>query len=125
MLRGKELPGRKDRSRIPPLRSPNGHAQSLGVEEVNGKVIACISEGQYQLTVRDPRTWYQKPERAISEHTVTGADKQQNIREAISFGWTHELSDAVMNNLDFTEEKHASLVKEIQGSAMNYHTHAL
>lgn len=83
-----------------------------------GKVIACISEGQYRLTVRDPRTWYQEPERVILEHTVTGTDKQQNICEAISFGWTHELSDAVMNNFDFTEKKYASMVKEIQDSAV-------
>ena len=68
------------------------------------KVIAYISKGQYQLTVRDPRTWYQEPERVIPERTVTGTDKQQNICEAISFGWTHELSDAVLNNLDFTEK---------------------
>lgn len=83
-----------------------------------GKVITKISEGEYQLTVRDPHTWYQEPERVIPEHTVTGTDKQQNIREAISFGWTHELSDAVLNSLDFAEEKYASMVKDLQDSAV-------
>ena len=82
------------------------------------KVIAKISEGEYQLTVRDPHMWYQEPERAMPERTVTDADKQQNIREAISFGWTHELSEAVLNSLDFTEEKYASMVKNLQDSAV-------
>lgn len=83
-----------------------------------GKVIAKISEGEYQLTVRDPRTWYQEPKKITPERTVTEADKQQNIRRAISFGWTHDLSEAVLNSLDFAEEKYASMVKNLQDSAV-------
>lgn len=83
-----------------------------------GKVIAKIAEDEYQLTVRDPHMWYQEPERAMPERTVTEADKQQNIRGAISFGWTHDLSEAVLNSLDFAEEKYASMVKNLQDSAV-------